>query len=224
MINDVGLTLDMLAPLSGGMYALTAALGAACKSICGMVAGATRASITAHFAMRGNLADVSAKENAQETAVNLAGLLLGSLVASSLGDSPPMAWAAFVALTLLHVWANAVGVGCLTFDFLNAQRAHILTRAWVAQAASITPADISAAEAFWRPLQLWLHGPRFGVGIQALVGEVDETPNGAEATLRALDALFASEQCVSSTALVARVLAHALFANAHPLVQVHPPC
>ena len=66
LINDVGLTLDMLAPLAGGYFVLVAALGAACKTICGMVAGATRASITAHFALRDNLADVSAKESAQE--------------------------------------------------------------------------------------------------------------------------------------------------------------
>ena len=46
----------------------------------GAGAGATRASITSHFALRGNLADVSAKENAQETAVNLVGLLLDAVV------------------------------------------------------------------------------------------------------------------------------------------------
>eukprot|EP00966_Prymnesium_polylepis_P319134 7371173-Prymnesium_polylepis.1 len=69
----------MLAPLAPGTagFTLVAALGAACKSICGMVAGACRASVTAHFALRGNLADVSAKEGAQETAVTLMGLLVG---------------------------------------------------------------------------------------------------------------------------------------------------
>ena len=40
-----------------------------------VTAGATRASITAHFALEGNLADVSAKEGAQETAVTLVGLV-----------------------------------------------------------------------------------------------------------------------------------------------------
>ena len=54
----------MLAPLvPDSLYAITTALGAACKTICGMVAGATRASITAHFAVRGNLADVPALMN-----------------------------------------------------------------------------------------------------------------------------------------------------------------
>ena len=59
----------MLAPLAGPAggtgFVVVAALGSACKAICGMTAGATRASITAHFALRDNLADVSAKEGAQ---------------------------------------------------------------------------------------------------------------------------------------------------------------
>ena len=89
LINDVGLTLDMLAPLTGSTtgFAIVAALGAACKSICGMVAGACRASVTAHFALHNNLSDVSAKEGAQETAVTLLGLLVGSGLAQLLGDS-----------------------------------------------------------------------------------------------------------------------------------------
>jgi hypothetical protein len=85
----VGMSLDLLAPLAGSPtgFAVVAALGAACKTICGMTAGATRASITAHFALDGNLADVSAKEGAQETAVTLLGLVCGSLLASRMGDS-----------------------------------------------------------------------------------------------------------------------------------------
>ena len=54
LINDVGLTLNMLAPMAGERFFLVAALGSTCTSICGMVAGATRASITAHFALSGS--------------------------------------------------------------------------------------------------------------------------------------------------------------------------
>lgn len=35
------------------------------------IGGATRAAMTQHHAVRGNMADVSAKDSAQETAVNL---------------------------------------------------------------------------------------------------------------------------------------------------------
>ena len=143
LINDLGMTLDLLAPLAGSPtgFMVVAATGAACKTICGMTAGATRASITAHFALRGNLADVSAKESAQETAVTLIGLVAGTALASRLGDSAVTSWVAFIVLTLLHVWANWHGVGCLTFHDLNPQRAQIVARSWCAGAA------VSAASA-----------------------------------------------------------------------------
>ena len=215
LINDVGLTLDMMAPLAGSLYALTAALGALCKTICGMVAGATRASITAHFALRGNLADVSAKENAQETAVNLLGLLLGSLAARQLGDSPLNAWLAFSVLTVLHVWANWHGVGCLTFEHLNGQRARLVASAWVAARARpaarsvaasasyayassyacLSPGAVAQAERIWRPVLTWLRGAQLGVGISALArtrGHRFGTMADANALVD-LEAIFACE-------------------------------
>jgi hypothetical protein len=205
LINDVGLTLDMLAPLAGEAgFDVVAALGCACKTICGMVAGACRASITAHFALDGNLADVSAKEGAQETAVTLVGLLVGSYIASQLGDSPSVAWMTFLVLTAVHVWANILGVGCLTFDYLNPQRAHLVTRAWVAmsdprgsshgQVAEakykryISPSRTSQEERFLGPLLLWLRGPKLGVGLDALLDTT--TADGGVKALGDLHDLF----------------------------------
>ena len=161
------------------------------QAICGMTAGATRASITAHFALRDNLADVSAKEGAQETAVTLLGLLAGGALASSLGDSALTCWAAFLLLTLLHVWANWRGVGSLALDTVNRQRAAILTRRWwslggargvtpgfTPDSASmlvptdleqLTPRSVAAAEVLWGPLREWRRGPRLGAAVHDLV-------------------------------------------------------
>ena len=180
LINDVGLTLDMLAPLASGSagYTIVASLGVACKTVCGMVAGATRASITAHFSLRENLADVSAKEGAQETAVTLLGLLLGSALAHRIGESQFVAWFAFVLLTAVHVWSNWLGVGCLTLTSINGQRATILCRAWVEACATgrngkvdaLTPLQVAEIEKPWGPLFLWLRGPRIGYGLKAVAG------------------------------------------------------
>jgi hypothetical protein len=213
LINDVGLTLDMLAPLAGrgAGFTAVAALGTTCKAICGMVAGATRASITSHFALRGNLADVSAKESAQETAgtrhhdsrqrhrapspppcaappraVTLLGLLAGGLLAHRLGDAPLTAWAAFLILTAVHVWANWHGVGCLAFDTINPQRALLLARTWCdaaerppaaklprgrpdhAMLQRLSPQSIARQERVWRPLWMRWFGARIGVGVGEL--------------------------------------------------------
>ncbi|KAL3933894.1 MAG: hypothetical protein SGPRY_000080 [Prymnesium sp.] len=198
LINDVGLTLDMLAPLmpSPSSFALLAAAGAACKSICGTVAGACRSSVTAHFALSSNLADVSAKEGAQETAVTLVGLVVGSWLATQLGDSQAISsrhtclsrsdcclpatqltcWLAFILLTALHVWANVLGVGCLQLTTLNAQRAVLLSISWWGaddkkRATCLTPQHIATLERPWGPLVRFLTGPRLGVSLSTLVGE-----------------------------------------------------
>lgn len=47
----------------------------ASQALCGVAAGCTKTSITSHFALRANMADISAKENAQETAVNVCGMV-----------------------------------------------------------------------------------------------------------------------------------------------------
>ncbi|CAN0585313.1 unnamed protein product [Laminaria digitata] len=47
------------------------------QALCGVAAGCTKTSITAHFALKANMADKSAKENAQETAVNVCGMVRG---------------------------------------------------------------------------------------------------------------------------------------------------
>lgn len=45
-----------------------------------MAGGATRASITQHQAIKGNMADVSAKDGSQETCVNLVASIVGILL------------------------------------------------------------------------------------------------------------------------------------------------
>lgn len=176
LINDVGLTLDMLAPLTSGpsAFATVAALGAACKTICGMVAGATRASIGAHLSLGDNLADVSAKEGAQEAAVTLAGLVLGSLFAGHVGDSLFIGWLIFVALTAVHVWANWRGVGCLAFRWLNLQRATLVAAAWAERGAMLTPEQVAAEERLWRPLLLSAYGPKLRSPVHELCSSAEE--------------------------------------------------
>ena len=140
--NDVGLTLDLLAPLAGtalqhvrgvpetvlGLPAGKAGflacvcLGTVFKAWCGVAAGATRVTITEHFARRGNLADVAAKEGSQETAVTLLGMACGWLLAGAVNGRPLAAWAAFLALTLVHVVANYRAVRALALRTLNRGR------------------------------------------------------------------------------------------------------
>jgi len=138
--NDVGLTLELAAPLGGAALFLPLTCAAnMCKAVCGVAAGATRVAISAHFARGHNgalVAEVAAKEGTQETAVTLVGLVLGMLLAPALNASPAVQWASFAILTIVHVVANTAAVRCLALRTLSRTRALLLLEASATAASS----------------------------------------------------------------------------------------
>lgn len=134
IINDVGLTLDMLAPYFGSEHVLyVTSVAMICKIMCGISAGATKGSITQHFCLRGNMADLNAKEGTQETLVSLMGMIMGILLAKYLHKleeqtdkemASRLSWIIFNTLTIIHVWVNYIGVKLLRLRTLNNQRAQ----------------------------------------------------------------------------------------------------
>ena len=135
VINDIALTLDMVAPYfgpDGSVWIL--GLSTIGKTICGITAGATKGHITQHFAKDGgNVADLTAKESTQETLVSLLGMMGGVWVAKLLdryGDNDPFfwTWLLFGILTAIHVWANYMAVSLLKLTTLNPERTRVLFR------------------------------------------------------------------------------------------------
>lgn len=151
VINDVGLFLDMASPIVISSFPqservkvtiLITSVATLCRVMCGMAAGATKNCITQHFAKRGNIADLSAKEGTQETLISLVGMILGIYIARFLQDmednasklesgqsydfykNSPMyaSWYIFIVLTIIHVWANYVAVKILHLTTLNRSR------------------------------------------------------------------------------------------------------
>lgn len=170
IMNDIGLFLDMLSPLLiHWKYDSLAVMGVAtfatlCRVMCGMAAGATKNCITQHFAKKGNMADLSAKEGTQETLVSLIGMVMGIGLAKFLQDMEEnckilrqastlqatdsnddqenglfvsfnvlvyrdgafyATWFVFLLLTIIHVWANYVGVKSLKLKTLNRARCEM---------------------------------------------------------------------------------------------------
>lgn len=144
LINDVALTLDMLAPYYSQSLLLLSSASTLCKTLCGMSAAATKANITVHFAMEGNMADLNAKESTQETLVSLMGMLCGVTLARWLRDyekshpefTEQIQWTTFTFLTLVHVWANWKGVCILRLRSLNRERAEIVLSQWTAMVSA----------------------------------------------------------------------------------------
>ncbi len=143
IINDVGLTLDMIAPYIPKSNLIYISISATiCRSLCGIAAGATKGSITEHFSKH-NMADLNAKEGTQETLVSLIGMIFGIVLANMIQNMETKChvfqkksfysysaviatWYIFILLTLIHVWANYVGVKVLRLRSLNRQRAETI--------------------------------------------------------------------------------------------------
>lgn len=139
--NDIALTLELCAPSLAIWMASptendgTSTIGLdfaflccvctanALKAVCGVSAGCVRVVLTQHFAKQRNAADVNAKEASQETAITLIGILGGSAALGPLDKQPDLIWAAFLALTAIHVWANWRAVSALQLVTLNENRA-----------------------------------------------------------------------------------------------------
>lgn len=86
-----------------------------------------------HFALNGNVADLSAKEGSQETAVTLIGMIGGACVVEAI-DGPARVkwtWTIFLLLTFVHVYANWRGVRGLILRTLNTQRTHAIIHAFL---------------------------------------------------------------------------------------------
>ncbi|KAL7682207.1 putative Root UVB sensitive family [Plasmopara halstedii] len=132
VINDVGLTLDMVAPYFPTLVTEVLCVSSICKTMCGVAAGATRSSLMTHFAKRDNMADCAAKEGSQETAVKLFGLLFGMYFANAVNSSPFAVWFAFLLLTLVHVYANYNAVACLCIPTINRTRGLLLVQRFLA--------------------------------------------------------------------------------------------
>lgn len=154
LINNLGLTLDMLSPLvPSRLFLWVAAASTLCKTMCGMSAGATKGSITQHFAVCGNLADLLAKEGTQETLVSLIGMSLGIALAKyfqrleeaahldpeTVKTAWKIQWTVFGVLTCLHVWANYQAVQRLRLRTLNRQRAAYVLKPLVDQLCNKQP-------------------------------------------------------------------------------------
>jgi hypothetical protein len=189
LLNNVGLTLDLLISLYPEYYLVFTALSAFSKACCGVCAGATKGRISAHFAVRDHLSDVIAKESTQETAVALTGMLVGSICVKFIGTDTLSNWAVFVTLLCVHVWANYNLVRVLILDTINPQRSFLLTDAILRATEGLkdenevgiadmvrqqlTPQSIARRESIFRPLWLAVNGPQHGGSVSSLLTALD---------------------------------------------------
>uniref|UniRef100_A0A7S3DH91 Protein root UVB sensitive/RUS domain-containing protein n=1 Tax=Palpitomonas bilix TaxID=652834 RepID=A0A7S3DH91_9EUKA len=147
ILNDGGMLLEIVAPISPTLFMPLSCLGSVLKSITGVAGGSTKAALTQHFAVEGNLADVAAKDNSQETAVSLLGTIVGTWICGYVEGNNTLQISFFALFTLLHLWTNWKGIRCLRLNTLNRYRLLLLWDAFVSDKRLLNAEEVAGKEA-----------------------------------------------------------------------------
>lgn len=159
ILNDTALLIDVLTPALPARLKTMALCGSGIlRALCGVSAGAAKASLSAHFAKNGNLAELNAKDGSQETVISLMGMLVGSLFVRMV-EGRVAVWAWMFVLIALHLWTNYQAVRAVRMRSLNRQRATILLDEYHRRGRVLRPDEVAKRER----ILLW-KGPRVAFG------------------------------------------------------------
>ena len=126
IFNDCAMLMDCLSPaFPKPARVMILSLSSCLRALCGVCAGSAKASLSAHFAKKGNLGELNAKDSSQETVISLLGMLAGSVVVSWV-TTPMATWATLIALLSIHLGTNYAAVKAVSMNSLNRQRANIV--------------------------------------------------------------------------------------------------
>ncbi|KAL7624122.1 hypothetical protein AAE478_005679 [Parahypoxylon ruwenzoriense] len=146
IVNDSALFLDLLSPaLPRYPKVLALCATGVLRALCGASGGAAKASLSAHFAKNGNLAELNAKDGSQETVISLMGMLAGTVLVHFVHGKLAV-WAWMFALVTIHLWTNYQAVRSVQMRTLNAQRLHIALTELVVKDVVLRPEQVAARE------------------------------------------------------------------------------
>jgi hypothetical protein len=127
--NDIALTIEIFSSYlpHPWMFLTAICVASLFKAVTGVAGGGSKASLTHHFALRDNTADLSAKEGSQETAAGMIGVVLGMLTAWLVPDD--QYWYTLLVVTFFtvaHLFSNYRAVTALVLRYFNKQRFGIV--------------------------------------------------------------------------------------------------
>ncbi|KAK6120269.1 hypothetical protein DH2020_045960 [Rehmannia glutinosa] len=132
-IGSTGSIFDLSTQLYPAYFLPLASLGNLAKAVGRGLRDPSFRVIQNHFAISGNLGEVSAKEEVWEVAAELVGLGLGILALDSVSIStsyPMLAWT-WLVVRLFHLWFRYLSLSVLRFNTINLKRARILVNSHI---------------------------------------------------------------------------------------------
>ncbi|KAH6769252.1 root UVB sensitive protein of unknown function [Perilla frutescens var. frutescens] len=134
-IGSAGSIFDLSTQLYPAYFLPLASLGNLAKAVGRGLRDPSFRVIQNHFAISGNLGEVSAKEEVWEVAAELVGLALGILALDTPGfsSSYPTLIFTWLGVRLLHLWFRYLSLSVLRFNTINLKRARILVNSHILQ-------------------------------------------------------------------------------------------
>lgn len=146
VINDLAMGIEIYVLPKYSTYSTFILCGTTTlKALVGVAGGSTRAALTKHHAVRGNLADVASKDSAQETCVNLIASFLGLYLLSVI-KSQTMLYTVFVLVTLIHIYANIKAVKAVCLKTFNESRYLIALEEYFRSNRMLPPQKVNQLE------------------------------------------------------------------------------
>lgn len=129
-IFNVGITLDLIAPMNQAFFLYFICLSSVCKSLCGVAAGATGSVISEHWGQwHGNVAEVNSKNKAQSMVVSLLCLIVSIPFTRFIDrQSALVVGGVYSVLTAIHSVVSYLCVRSLQLRSVNVARGTLLVK------------------------------------------------------------------------------------------------
>lgn len=192
-IGSAGSIFDLTTQVYPAYFLPLASLGNLAKAVARGLKDPSFRVIQNHFAISGNLGEVSAKEEVWEVTAQLLGLSLGILILDTPGlvRSYPVLVSTWASMRLLHLWLRYLSLSALQFNTINLKRARMLVQSHILQSRVPGCIDCNRDE----NILLWQRfiKPRiiFGVPMEEMLGSGRST-----SMLKTLLRLYAREKYI----------------------------
>ena len=148
--------LEILSPLVWSSWVLPiACIASIGKNIGFLTASASRAAIHQSLAIKGNMADVTAKSASQSMAAGLFGTGVGIGLSAILQHDVTNYIAGFCALSMIHQGCSYQSLKSVPLQHFNRHRLHILFSQYFDTGVVLDPSQVAEKERFFPPL---IHG------------------------------------------------------------------
>ncbi|KAI1262291.1 DUF647-domain-containing protein [Xylariaceae sp. FL1019] len=161
IFNDTSMILDILSPtLPGSSKVAALCVSGVLKALCGVSGASAKASLSAHFAKSGNLAELNAKDGSQETVISLMGMLVGSVFLRFVQGRLAV-WVWTLTLLGIHLWTNYQAVRSVQMRTINRQRANLISDELASRNRILRPDEAAALEGILYSRDWWTYGSVF---------------------------------------------------------------